>query len=272
MTRRRPDSGYTNLFMHELLGALPAGARVLDLGCGRGSFQYAGYPTLHITAVDIREPDEAQSWPPHVRFQAAAAEALPFPDETFDLVVANFVFEHTQDFAQAIAEAERVLVKGGSLFLSVPNSRSFEDELYRALFAGGGHLQRMGLRAVLRTVYACTGLKLVAFADWPAGFTFFEGRDGLRQFTLALVGALRRAGYPNHGTVKLHPLRDGLGHGGRGRCLRGRRDGPRHPTRGRLGSRRIWRFHADPGGGDRLVPGDLRCAALALGGFPGDFR
>ncbi|MDI6772774.1 MAG: hypothetical protein QME77_09345, partial [bacterium] len=39
-----------------------------------------------------------------------------------------------------------------------------------------------------------TGLKLMAFADWPAGFTFFEGREGLRQFTLALVAALRRSG------------------------------------------------------------------------------
>src|SRR3990172_10938680 len=33
----------------------------------------------------------------------------------------------------------------------------------------------------------------MAFADWPAGFTFFEHREGLRQFTLAVIDALRRS-------------------------------------------------------------------------------
>ena len=151
--------------MHELLMALPPGGRVLDLGCSKGSF----------------------------RFQHGAAEELPFPDEMFDLIIANFVFEHTSDFARAISEAERVLARGGSLYMSVPNAKSFEDELYRALFAGGGHRQRFGLETILRAVYAHTGLKLMAFADWPAGFTFFEHREGLRQFTLAVVDVLRRS-------------------------------------------------------------------------------
>ncbi len=180
--------------MHEHLKALGPGARVLDLGCGGGSFRYAGFPHLQIVALDLTEPAGAAAWPPHVQFRQGSAEALPFPDETFDLVIANFVLEHTQDFARAVVEVERVLVPGGTVCLSVPNAKSFEDELYRALFAGGGHLQRFTLPGVLRKVYANTGLKLMAFADWPAGFTFFEGREGLRQFTLALVAALRRSG------------------------------------------------------------------------------
>ncbi len=72
------------------------------------------------------------------RFQQGAAEELPFPDELFDLIIANLVFEHTSDFVRAISEAERVLARGGSLYMSVPNAKSFEDELYRALFAGEG--------------------------------------------------------------------------------------------------------------------------------------
>jgi SAM-dependent methyltransferase len=183
--------------MHEHLNALEPGARVLDLGCGVGSFRYADFAHLQIAALDLERPAEADAWPQHVRFRQGSAEALPFPDETFALVIANFVYEHTQDFTRAIVEAERVLVPGGTVYLSVPNAKSFEDELYRALFAGGGHLQRFGLPGILRKVYAHTGLKLMAFADWPAGFTFFEGREGLRQFTLALVSALRRSGRAN---------------------------------------------------------------------------
>ncbi|MDQ7841264.1 MAG: methyltransferase domain-containing protein [bacterium] len=184
----------TDLFMHEHLKALEPGARVLDLGCGGGSFRYADFAHLQIAALDLERPAEADAWPQHVRFQQGSAEALPFSNDTFALVLANFVYEHTQDFTRAIVEAERVLVPGGTVYLSVPNAKSFEDDLYRALFAGGGHLQRFGLPGILRKVYAHTGLKLMAFADWPAGFTFFEGREGLRQFTLALVAALRRSG------------------------------------------------------------------------------
>lgn len=189
LTRER-----ASLYMHEHLKALGAGSLVLDLGCGNGSFRYSDFMHVQIVALDLTEPAAASGWPQHVRFRQGSAEALPFPDGTFDLVIANFVFEHTADFTRAITEAERVLVPGGTLYLSVPNAKSFEDELYRALFAGGGHLQRFGLRSILRTVYTHTGLKLMAFADWPAGFTFFEGREGLRQFTLALVAALRRSG------------------------------------------------------------------------------
>lgn len=184
----------TPLFAHELLTALPAGGRVLDLGAGSGSFPYARYPALRIAAVDVVQPDAVKAWPPHVRFHRASAEALPFRDGTFDLVIANFVLEHVVGLAPALREADRVLAPGGWLYLSVPNAHSFEDRLYRALFAGGGHLQQFGFRGLLRAVYTHTGLKLMAFADWPAGFTFFEGREGLRQFTLALVDALRRSG------------------------------------------------------------------------------
>lgn len=192
--KRAVSAGQTNLFMHELLADLPAGGRVLDLGCGPGSFRYEEFALLQIVALDLERPDEADTWPQHVRFRKGSAEALPFPDESFAMVIANFVYEHAQDFTRAIVEAERVLVPGGTVYLSVPNAKSFEDELYRALFAGGGHVQKFDLPGILRKVYAHTGLKLMAFADWPAGFTFFEGREGLRQFTLALVTALRRSG------------------------------------------------------------------------------
>jgi len=186
----------TTLFMHEHLASLHLGAKVLDLGCGAGSFAYQDFPTLQIAALDVKKPPEASSWPAHVTFYQGAAESLPFPDGAFDLAIANFVFEHTSDLARVVVEADRVLAPGGALYLSVPNAKSFEDDLYRALFAGGGHRQQFRLGAILRTVYTHTGLKLMAYSDWPAGFTFFEDREGLRQFTLGLVDALQRSGHP----------------------------------------------------------------------------
>jgi len=50
----------------------------------------------------------------------AAAEALPFRDEQFDFVICTQVFEYLPDPGMAVGEIQRVLRKGGVLFLSAP--------------------------------------------------------------------------------------------------------------------------------------------------------
>ncbi len=68
---------------------LPAGARVLDVGCGALGLR-ALEPTLDITGVDLHDQP---SYPgPFVRADAAAG--LPFADEEFDLVYCSSVIEH----------------------------------------------------------------------------------------------------------------------------------------------------------------------------------
>ncbi|MBL7843313.1 MAG: class I SAM-dependent methyltransferase [Cyclobacteriaceae bacterium] len=49
------------------------------------------------------------------------AEALPYPDNSFDVVHTSHVFEHLEDPLQAAREAYRVLKPGGLLFIEVPN-------------------------------------------------------------------------------------------------------------------------------------------------------
>lgn len=178
--------------MHELLALLPDGARVLDLGCGRGSFRYADYARLAIDALD-EFPAPAEPFPGHVRFLRGTAEALPYRAATFDLVIANFVLEHVRDFPGAIREVARVLRPQGYFYMAVPNARSFEDALYRALYAGGGHLQRHSLHSVIATVYGMTPLKLIAYNEWPAGFTFLEDGEALRALVDQFAAACREA-------------------------------------------------------------------------------
>ncbi len=50
----------------------------------------------------------------------ASALALPFPDETFDVVGAFDVVEHCEPEAQAMSELARVIAPGGRLLVSVP--------------------------------------------------------------------------------------------------------------------------------------------------------
>ena len=87
--------------MDELLSGLDSSATVLDLGCGKGSFDYGNYP-FHIKAVDQHQPPETVRFPDNVEFRKCLSDELPFPDGSFDLVIANFVFEHFSHPARAL--------------------------------------------------------------------------------------------------------------------------------------------------------------------------
>ena len=68
----------------------------------------------------------------------ADAEALPFEDESFDVVVSFGVLHHTPDTEKAIEEAHRVLKPGGRLLLMLYHRDSFA---YRFLFRAKRWLQ-----------------------------------------------------------------------------------------------------------------------------------
>lgn len=98
------------------------GARILDVGCGLGLYVQAlrAYSTdVHGVDVDPARVAEASVTLPNIR--VGSAEALPYPDEHFDIILANEVFEHVDDDRAATHEAWRVLKPGGKLVLFVPN-------------------------------------------------------------------------------------------------------------------------------------------------------
>jgi SAM-dependent methyltransferase len=86
------------------------------------------------------------------------ARALPFPDDTFDVVITSEVLEHIQDDVAAIGEMVRVLKPGGRFAATVPAqfpetiNWKLSDE-YHAPKAAGGHVRiysRTELSAKLR--------------------------------------------------------------------------------------------------------------------------
>jgi SAM-dependent methyltransferase len=81
--------------------ALPAGARVLDVGCGALGLR-ALEPALEVTGVDVVE---RPAYPgPFVR--ADAAEGLPFADGEFELVYCSSVIEHVAPAGREAFAAE----------------------------------------------------------------------------------------------------------------------------------------------------------------------
>lgn len=96
--------------------------RVLELGAGTGK-NLRFYPeNRDVVATDIsaqmleRARRKAHSGA-RVRFEHADAQALPYPDASFEVVVATFLFCSVPDPVKGLSEARRVLVPGGQLLL-----------------------------------------------------------------------------------------------------------------------------------------------------------
>jgi SAM-dependent methyltransferase len=105
------------------LAAKSEQARVLIDGCGVGMYasQIGRRYTPHVEAFDIefdRVVDTREDTPTAV---VAAAEAVPYPNNTFDLILSHEVLEHVNDDRAAALEMVRVLRPGGRIVIFAPN-------------------------------------------------------------------------------------------------------------------------------------------------------
>jgi arsenite methyltransferase len=108
------------------LGRLEPGERVLDLGCGAGTdslvaAQMVG-PEGRVTGIDMTPEmlDKARSAAAelgvgNVDFVEGEIEELPFPDESFDVVISNGVVDLVPDKDAVFSELHRVLRPGGRI-------------------------------------------------------------------------------------------------------------------------------------------------------------
>ena len=115
------------------------GRRILDAGCGVGMYteQFRRFsPQVVGVEIDLRAAGQARSR--ILDIAAAAAEALPFADGSFDVVFSHEVIEHVADDRVAAAEMVRVAAPGGRIVIFCPN-RLYPFETHGHYWRGHYH-------------------------------------------------------------------------------------------------------------------------------------
>ena len=185
------------------LAGIADGQRALDVGCGPGALTTELVRLLgpdRVTAVDPSEPfvAAARERHPGVRVELAAAEALPFADDSFDAALAQLVVHFMADPVAGLAEMARVTRSGGVVAACVwdlaggraPLSpfwdaarRMDDDVMDESALAGAraGHLTELceaaGLREVEETFHTVS-VEHPTFEDWWEPFTLGVGPAG----------------------------------------------------------------------------------------------
>jgi ubiquinone/menaquinone biosynthesis C-methylase UbiE len=106
-----------------------AGKRVLEFGCGLGTYMHEMrrfVPAPQVFGFDVELDRLIEGQRRGVDgMLGAVGESLPFADATFDIVFTNEVLEHVQDDRAAAREIARVLRRGGRSVNFVPNRLYF---------------------------------------------------------------------------------------------------------------------------------------------------
>jgi SAM-dependent methyltransferase len=193
-----------------------AGQTVLDVGSGPGALTSELVRRVgadNVAAVDPSPPFVAalRDRLPDIDVRTAAAEDLPFPDDTYDAAVAELVVHFMSDPVRGLQEMARVTRQGGVVAACVwdhdgggsPLSTCWDaardldpDVVDEAGLAGAreGHLEELCAEAALRDVEATlltVEVEFTSFDEWWEPYTF--GIGPLGAYIRGLVDADREA-------------------------------------------------------------------------------
>ena len=113
--------------MTHVLKYVQQGEALIDVGCGIGEFTVRLKDRFHtLVGVDISQHEiefakkrigSSQS----IFFNCGELDSFHFPDEHFDVCLCLDVLEHVSDLPRLLQETHRILKRGGSIVVTVPN-------------------------------------------------------------------------------------------------------------------------------------------------------
>ena len=192
--------------LRRLLGG-DVGGRILNVGCGTGGFNLA-VEEAGARAVGVDADAEAIAICALKRekggsaFVRAAAERLPFPAETFDVVYCFSSIEHVESVEESVAEMVRVTRRGGLIYVHTPNAWSWYEGHYKLFWAPflPAALGRLYLRARGRPTGYLATLRWLT----PAGMRRAFARAGLRDLRFHDDAPPRESVGPLRGPIGLY--------------------------------------------------------------------
>ncbi|WP_374428237.1 class I SAM-dependent methyltransferase [Ideonella dechloratans] len=165
-----------------LTGLVPVdGKAIIELGCGAAKLARAlldRYPHSQVTGLEVDARQHAKnlaSPQAGLHFVPGDAQAIPFPDASFDVALMLKSLHHAPlpSMAQALAEVARVLCPRGHLYVSEPVYGGPLNEVIR-LFNDEG-VVRAAAQAALDAAIRSGAWEPVAeqFFEMPVSFTDF---------------------------------------------------------------------------------------------------
>lgn len=106
---------------------LPHGSlTILDIACGSGfGSDFMARLGNNVIGADLSEETikdcSSKFQRPGLSFKAINGTAIPYDNETFDVVISFETIEHTTEYQQMLEEFKRVVKKGGLIIISTPN-------------------------------------------------------------------------------------------------------------------------------------------------------
>jgi len=124
-------------WIFDILERLPSTANVLELGCGPGYMWKECIDRVpdgwRITLSDLSDGMVDEAWRNLIvtgrafKYEQIDAQAIPYPDETFDIVIAGHMLFHLPDRPKGFAEIKRVLKGGGYLVATTVGSKHLAE-------------------------------------------------------------------------------------------------------------------------------------------------
>jgi ubiquinone/menaquinone biosynthesis C-methylase UbiE len=195
---REPHSRYYHdWWTSRLLSLVDVRGRILDNGCGTGIL----FQTLPESRYDIIGLDISAGMLRHARSRARRlvlgdGQNLPFPDGSFDLVIARSLLHHLPYPLIGLREMARILKKGGEMVAADTNS-SLVSALPRLLAKRTRHFSEhhknftaAEIVEMAREVFAVDKIRFFGYLAYPLGFPDIMNLGRLVPRPLAVTKAL----------------------------------------------------------------------------------
>jgi SAM-dependent methyltransferase len=91
-----------------------------------------------------------------------------------DAVICHHTLEHFDDFRATLREIDRILTDDGRIWIAIPNGYGLDDQLYRFVFSGGGHVNRFSQDQLIEEVHSLTRFRLAQTLDLFSSFIYLK--------------------------------------------------------------------------------------------------